>query len=163
MTTIEDQHNIPDYPAMARIEARLAAIEALLFGTPPKKIRLTYRDRKAEEEAGMAWDDVVELAKCEVCSRFKLARADFDGRPHPEDVAWARFYAIHLARRFTPLSTKRIGALITLGGKPMDHVNVLHALKRVRDRASVSPFVRATIATLEESFSRSTGLTPREV
>jgi chromosomal replication initiation ATPase DnaA len=104
------------------------------------------------------WDTVVECAKGLVREYFRLSRDDLALRSKAEHIVWPRFHAMRVARDFTPLSLDQIGRRFRLGDRLMDHGNVLHGLRALKERAEVCGQTRATVERLADRFAMLTGL-----
>lgn len=91
-----------------------------------------------------------------LCSRqFSVSVADILGQRRFENVKWARFTAMHLLRSCCHLTLEDIGSQF---GR--HHGLVLHACRRVKDRASICGFFAHMLCDLESDmrnkFSTST-------
>lgn len=77
---------------------------------------------------------IVALCIIETCRELGHDQESLMGRRRTESLAWARQVAMALAYQLSPLSSQEIGALFD-----RDHGTVLHAVKRLRDRARIYP------------------------
>ena len=117
---------------VATLERRLEALEAN---------RRVFPVERCEPEA------LALKAKELVAARFGFTVATIEGRERTEHVAWARFVAMYLARKFTFLSTPRIGLLFD-----REHGTVMYALREVTERVRVDRTAAAQVRALEEEF-----------
>jgi hypothetical protein len=131
----------------SEVDSRIAFIEAELA-------RLTAPGVPAPKP--LDWPAVLNQAKDLVCAQTGVSRAEIDGHRRHQNVAEARFIAMHLMRRFSPLSSTQIGALFDL-----DHATILNGLRRLRERMETHPHTRAMVRNLDLQFSRRTGLSRR--
>jgi len=120
---------------LEKLERRLATFEARHFAA------LTMKG---------AWVPVLRSIFQAICDRFGIPPAEILSRKRPEEIAWARHLAMYLARRFTTLSSNRIGKQFK-----RDHGTVLAAIKHVESRCSTDSKARADLAALEAALAES--------
>jgi chromosomal replication initiator protein len=94
--------------------------------------------------------------QAEVAAHFGITVEDLVSPTRAARVAWPRQIAVHLTRELTPASLQTIGA--AFGGR--NHATVVHACRRVAERAGVSPDDAADIASI---FARLTAVTDDRV
>jgi chromosomal replication initiator protein len=82
--------------------------------------------------------------KTAVADYYNLSTRELVSASRAGRIAWPRQLAIHLARELTGASLQTIGA--EFGGR--NHATVLHACKRVADRAQSDPEVAADVDEL---------------
>lgn len=83
-----------------------------------------------------------------VAAEFDMRPLDLVADTRLARVAWPRQVAIFLYRRVTPLSLAAIGEKFQRNGRPMDHGNVLYAVRKVQGRMDVDPAFRQTVERL---------------
>lgn len=92
--------------------------------------------------------DQAERIVTTVAAHFDLAVSDLLGRSKVEPVVWARNVATYLVRELTRWPTHRVGNVFK-----RDHGTVIHAYRRVKDRASIDPAFAADVATLNAKLA----------
>ena len=102
------------------------------------------------------WTEVANIARDLVCARMAVSRAEMDGYDRHEPVAYARFTAMHLLRRFTPFSTVQIARIFA-----RHHAAVLSGAKALKSRVETCTATRKLLRGLEREFATITGLTRR--
>ncbi len=90
----------------------------------------------------------VDSIIAKVCEYYKVNQADIfiDTRKH--DVVQVRQVAMYLAKKYTEMSSSKIGRMI--GNK--DHATVLHALKIVKGRVDVDKAFKTEVEEIESTL-----------
>lgn len=110
----------------------------------PVDLRLVERvaGRAVRSEGSpVTTDDIINA----VCQQYQQAPADVLGRSRKRDVALPRALIMFLAKKYTRLSTPRIGHLI--GGR--NHATVLHAYATIELRLNNDPDFAEQVLAIE--------------
>jgi len=121
-----------DTERLIDLERRIAAIEERGTVFPASRCEPEVLAMKAKEL---------------VAVRFGMTMGTIEGRSRTPEVAWARQCAMHLARRFTGLSTPRIGRMFD-----RDHGTVLWACRTVKEMMATDQAKRRQVWALEDEF-----------
>ncbi len=92
----------------------------------------------------------IEFIQKKVAEHYDIRLADMTSKRRPENIAFPRQVAMHLARELTDNSLSAIGE--AFGGR--DHGTVMHACRLVKDRMEVDPNVRQIVNYLEKQLMR---------
>jgi chromosomal replication initiator protein len=119
----------------------------------PLGIELARRvlDRMHPEQSSTALTP--ESIQNSVASFYEITVDEMLSQSRTARVAWPRQVAIHLARELTHASLNEIGA--AFGGR--NHATVLHACKRVAERAQDDPEAAAQVSQLTASLAARQG------
>ena len=94
----------------------------------------------------MAGPPSIDSVQAVVAAHFSLTRAELVSPSRAARVSWPRQLAIHLARELTDASLQAIGE--AFGGR--NHGTVLHACKRVGERAAADDNIFSELRSLAE-------------
>jgi chromosomal replication initiator protein len=90
---------------------------------------------------------IPEIQKA-VCNHFDLRLADIIGQKRPRSIAYPRQIAMFLSRELTEASYPEIGK--AFGGK--DHGTVLHAHKKIKQKAETDSSLKKTIREIQDKL-----------
>ena len=94
-------------------------------------------------------DGAVKRIQMTVAAHFGKHPMEMTSERRSNDVAWPRQVAMYLARETTPLSLPNIGR--RFGGR--DHTTVIHAIKKVKERAANDEEFAAELEILRERLA----------
>jgi chromosomal replication initiator protein len=92
----------------------------------------------------------IDLIQRKVAEHFDVRVADMTSKRRPQNIAFPRQIAMHLARTLTKSSLAEIGD--AFGGR--DHGTVLHAHRLVQERMRNEEKIRQTVSFLESHLNR---------
>ncbi|MDB9741762.1 chromosomal replication initiator protein DnaA [Akkermansiaceae bacterium] len=92
----------------------------------------------------------IDRIKAIVAEQFEVEVSDIVGRRRPANIAFARQVAMYLSRKLTNSSLMEIGD--AFGGR--DHGTVIHACKKVEEKANSQEQVRYTVDLLDSQLVR---------
>jgi chromosomal replication initiation ATPase DnaA len=111
-----------------------------MMGQPYARVARPVRSRRAPEVPAPAVLDVVEL----VAEVFGVGVPGIFSPSRRADLAWPRHVSMFLARQHTALSLAQIGQ--AFGDR--DHTTVMHACRKVEDKAAADPLIADDLAKL---------------
>lgn len=112
-----------------------------------EKVEHLLRDLIREEGSRQVTIDSIQKA---VAEHFDVRLADMTSRRRPASIAFPRQVAMFLSRNLTKGSLVEIGE--AFGGR--DHGTVIHACKKVTERAEGEPSLKESIARIESQLRR---------
>lgn len=112
-----------------------------------EKVEHLLRDLLREEGGKVVTIDAIQKL---VAERFDMRLADMTSRRRPASIAVPRQIAMYLSRTMTPSSLVEIGE--AFGGR--DHGTVIHAVKKVKQRATDDRQLRDRLAQIESELRR---------
>ncbi len=111
------------------------------------KVEHLLRDLIREEASRQVTIDAIQKA---VAEHFDVRLADMTSRRRPASISLPRQIAMYLSRAMTKGSLMEIGD--AFGGR--DHGTVIHACKKIVERAETEPEIKEAIARIESQLRR---------
>lgn len=149
-----DKSNVVPFPTKKTHQRPSSVKSGAILSIPP--IKVVYMFQPLPFNPSVTVEPVpstprpitVDLIQRIVCAHYGITRIDIISDRRSRDITWPRQVAMYLVKSITPRSLPDIGK--RFGGK--DHTTVMHAVRKVTERATTDQCLATTLSILEHKI-----------